>query len=159
MFMAKRLLISLADSGFHALRWFVHEFFLLAVRPPAGSRLTSLCRVTGCLVIVLCLCVELRDGLLPSVPAAVIQLGAAGLTAILIGNVAKEFALDLCARFMVWSRRPFVRTGLTVRGTKFWEIQFRDGTWVRGETAATGTCCEWMEPDGRCNRFEIPAVV
>ena len=35
MFIAERLLISGAAGGFHALKWFIHEFFLLAVRPPA----------------------------------------------------------------------------------------------------------------------------
>jgi len=158
MFIAERLLISLAAGGFHALKWFIHEFLLLAVRPPAGSRLTSLCRVTGCLVIVLSLRLELRAGLLASTMAALIQLGVAGLTAILIGNVAKEFAFDLCARFIVWSGRAFLRTGLFMNGRSFWEIQFRDGTWMRGETASTGTSCEWTEPDGRCNRFEVRTI-
>jgi hypothetical protein len=59
--------------------------------------------------------VELRDGLLPNATAAVIQLGIAGLTAIQFGNVAKEFAFDLSARFTMWWGRPFVRNGLTRR--------------------------------------------
>jgi hypothetical protein len=158
MFIAERLLMRLAAGGFHALKWFVHEFLLLAVRSAAGSRLTSLCRVTGCLVIVLSLRVELRHGLLPSTTAALIQVGVAGLTAVLLGNVTKEFAFDLCARSIVWSGRAFLRTGLTVGGKSFWEIQFRDGTWMRGETAPTGTSYEWTEPDGRCNRFEVRSI-
>jgi len=148
----------LAAVAFHALKWFVHEFLLLAVHPRAGSRLGSLCRITGCLVIVLCLRVELRNGLLPDATAALIQVGLAGVTAVLIGNVAKEFAFNLCARFIVWSGRTFFRTGLTVGGNSFWELQFRDGTWLKAETASTGMSCEWTEPDGRCNRFEVRSV-
>jgi hypothetical protein len=157
MFVAERLLLRVAAGGFHALKWFVHEFLLLTVRSPAVSRLTGLCRVAGCLVIVLSLRVELRDGLLPSTTAALIQLGVSGLTAVLLGNVAEEFAFDLCARFIVWSGRAFLRTGLTVGGKTSREIHFRDGTWMRSETASTWTSCEWTEPDGRCNRVELRA--
>ena len=40
---------------------------------------------------------EPRDGLLPDITAAVIQVGVTSLAAILIGNVAKEFAFNLFA--------------------------------------------------------------
>ena len=152
MLAAMRVLISLVAVAFHVLRWFVHEFLLLRIHSAVGSGLTNLCRIAGCLVIVLSLRVELRDGLLPSTTAALMQVGIAGFTAVLFGNIAKELAFDLCARFIVWSGRVFLRTGLTVAGNMFWEMQFRDGTWIRGETATTGTCCEWIGPDGRASR-------
>lgn len=66
----ERLLADLAAGGFHALKWFVHEFLLLTVRPAAGSRVASLCRVIGCVVIVASLRVELREGLLPDTTGA-----------------------------------------------------------------------------------------
>jgi hypothetical protein len=147
--------MDLAAGGFHALKWFVHEFLLLTVRPAAGSRLASLCRVLGCVVIVVSLRVELRDGLLPNTIGAAIQLGLAGLMAVLYGNVVKEFAFDLIARFTLWSGRTFVRNGLTASGKKFLEIQFRDGTWMRCEAESTRAIYEWTEPDGRCNRIEV----
>lgn len=158
MFVAERWLRGLAAGVFHALKWFLHEFLLLAFRAAAGSRLTGLCRITGCLVIVLTLHAELQNGLLPNTTAALIQVGVAVLTAILFGNIAKEFAFDLCARLILWSGRSFVRNGLTVGGKTFWEIQFRDGTWVRNETGSTETFCEWTQPDGRCNRFEVRLI-
>ena len=157
MSVVERLFKDLAAGFRHLLKWFVHEF-LLPTTPAAGSRLASVCRVIGCGVIVASLRVELRDGLLPSTVAAVIQLGLAGLTALLFGNVAKEFAFDLAARFTVLCGRAFVRTGLTVRGNPFWETQFTDGTWMRCETNSTQAICEWTEPDGRCNRLEVRAI-
>jgi hypothetical protein len=95
---------------------------------------------------------------LPNTTAALIQVGVAVLTAVLFGNIAKEFAFDLCARLILWSGRSFVRNGLTVGGKTFSEIQFRDGTWVRSETGSTGTFCEWRQQDGRCNRFEVRSI-
>lgn len=155
MFVVVRLLTELARAGFHALKWFVHEFLVPRIRPATGSRLATLCRVIGCVVIVASLRVELRDGLLPNTTDAALQLGVAGLTAILFGNVAKEFAFDLAARFTMWWGRAFLREGLTVGGKTFWEIQFRDGTWMRYEEKYRQAICEWTEPDGRCNRLEL----
>lgn len=155
MFAVESLLADLATGAFQVLKWFVHEFLLLTIRPAAGSRFANLCRVIGCVVIVASLRVELRDGLLPDTTAAIIQAGVASLTAILLGNIAKEFAFDLFARLTLWSGRTFVRNGLTVSGGTFWEVQFRDGTWIRCETASTQATCEWTEPDGCCNRLEV----
>jgi hypothetical protein len=128
MFVVVRLLTDLAKAAFHALKWFVREFLLPTIRPATGSRLATLCRVIGCVVIVATLRAELRDGLLANTTDAAIQLGVAGLTAILFGNVAKEFAFDLAARFTMWWGRALIREGLTVGGKTFWEIQLRDGT-------------------------------
>lgn len=148
----------MATVGLYALKWFVREFLVLTLGPAAGSRLANVCRVAGCVVIVASLRVTLRNGLLPNTAAAVIQLGAAGLTAILFGNVAKEFAFDLAARFTLWRGRAFVRRGVTVGGRTFWEIQFRGGTWMRCETDLTRATCEWLDPDGRCKRLELPSI-
>ncbi len=153
-----RKLIALPTCGGNLLRWFAHEFLLLTFAPAAGSRLANLCRLIGCLVILESLRAELRAGLLPNVTTAAIQLGLAALTAILFGNVAKEVAFDLAERFTVWWGRAFVRTGVTVNGGTFWEIQFRDGTWMRYETGASQAICEWTEPDGRCKRLELRVV-
>jgi hypothetical protein len=158
VFVVEHVLTDLARGAFHALKWFVQEFLLLTMGPATGSRLANLCRVIGCFVIVASLRVELGGGLLPNTTTAVIQLGVAGLTAILFGNVAKEFAFDLAARFTVWWGRAFVRNGLTVGGRTFWEIQYRDGTWMRCETQSTQAICEWTEPDGRCNRLEVRSI-
>ena len=118
-------------------------------RSPAG-----LCRFLGCLVIGVVLHAELQDGLF-SGSAGVIQLSAAGLTAILFGNVAKEVAFDLYARIVLWSGRTFLRTGLTLAGNTYHEMQFTDGTWIRYEIGSEGTFCEWTEADGRCNRVAV----
>jgi len=150
-----RLLTPLATGVLRALKWFVHEFLLLTLRPAAGSRLANLCRVIGCFVIVASLRTELRYGLLPNITAAVIQLVAAGLTAILFGNAAKELAFDLTGRFAIWWGRAFVRSGLTIGGKTFWEVQFGDGTWIRCEREPMQAVYEWTEPDGRCNRLEV----
>jgi hypothetical protein len=148
----------LATGALHALKWFVHEFLWLVIRPAAGSELAWLCRLLGCLVIAVSLRAELREGLLPNTAAAFTQFGLAAITAVLFGNVVKEFAFDLCARCVMWSGRTFVRNGLTVSGKTFCEIQFRDGTWLRCETGDASTSCEWTEPDGRCNRLELRLI-
>jgi len=149
---------SVAAGARAALKWFVYEFLLLAIPPAPGSRLASLCRVTGCIVIVASLRAELQSGLVASTAGAVLQVAIAGLTSILYGNVAKEFAFDLCARLTLWRGRPFVRDGVTMSGNRFWEIQFRDGTWVRWERGRTQETCEWTETDGRCGRLEVRAI-
>jgi hypothetical protein len=100
---------------------------------------------------------ELKDGLLPGT-GVVIQFAVAGLTAILLGNVAKEFAFDLYARFVMWSGRSFVRKGKTLGGNDYYEIQFNDGTWMRCEMSSAGTVCEWTESDGRCKRIAVQSV-
>jgi len=149
---------SVAAGGLAALKWLVYEFLLLAILPAAGSRLASLCRVTGCVVIVASLRAELQSGLVASTAGAVIQVAVAGLTSILYGNVAKEVAFDLCARLTLWRSRAFVRDGVTMRGNRFWEIQFRDGTWMRWERQGSQATCEWTETDGRCRRLELQAI-
>jgi len=149
---------NLVTGGLRVLKWFVHEFLLLVIRPAAGAGLAWLCRLVGCLVTAMSLGAELREGMLPNHAAAVIQFGLAALTAILLGNVAKEVAFDLCARCVVWSGRAFVRNGLTASGKTFWEIQFRDGTWLRCEAGGASTSCEWTEPDGQCTRLELGLI-
>jgi len=149
---------SVAAGGAAALRWFVYEFLLLTILPAAGSRLAGLCRVTGCIVIVASLRAELQSGLVAGTAGAVIQVGVAGLTAILFGNVAKEFAFDLFARLTLWRGHAFVRDGVTMSGNSFREIQVRDGTWTRWVREATQATCEWTETDGRCRRLEIRAI-
>ncbi|HXY96461.1 MAG TPA: hypothetical protein VEH00_05755 [Steroidobacteraceae bacterium] len=149
---------SVAAAGLAALKWFVYEFLLLTILPAAGSRLASVCRVTGWIVIVASLRAELQSGLVASTGGAVLQVGVAGLTAILFGNVAKEFAFDLCARLTLWRGRAFVRDGVTMSGNRFWEIQFRDGTWMRWEREGSQATCEWTETDGRCRRLEVQAI-
>ncbi len=146
---------SLTGAGANLLRWFMHEFLLPTPPACAGARLANVCRPAGCAVILASLCAELQAGLLPNVAAAAIQLGLAGLTAILFGNIAKEVAFDIAARCTLWCGRPFVRQGVSVRGRTFWEIQFRDGTWLRYEMGATRAICEWTERDGRCSRLEL----
>ncbi len=153
-----RVVKVLLKSGFQAARWFAREFLALAPVTAIDSRLAGVSRVLGCAVIAVSLRAELQAGLLPTVPAAAIQLALAALTAVLFGNIAKEVALDLVARLAIWRGREFVRTGITLGGSRFWEVHFTDGTWARCETAPSQLTCEWTEPDGRCRRFELRAA-
>jgi hypothetical protein len=141
----------------HLAEWFVHEFLTLWIRPNETSTWASLCRLIGCAVIAIVLHAELKDGLLPGV-GAVIQLAVAGLTAILLGNVVKELAFDLYARLLMWSGRCFVREGRTPGGSRYCEIQFNDGTWLRCEMRSGAAIYEWTEPDGSCKRVALPPV-
>jgi hypothetical protein len=152
-----RLLLSCATAGLRALQWFVHEFFPLSTRLVATSTSGSLCRLIGCIVIVVVLRAELRDGLLAGT-GVVIQFAGTGLTAILLGNVAKEFAFDLYARLVMWSGRSFVRKGKTLGGNDYYEVRRNDGTWMKCEMSSAGTFCEWTESDGRCKLIALRPV-
>lgn len=153
-----RVVKVLLNGGFQAARWFAREFLALAPATAAESRLAVVSRVLGCAVIAVSLRAELQAGLLPTAPAAAIQLALAALTAVLFGNVAKELGLDLVARLATWRGREFVREGITLGGRTFWEVQFTDGTWARCETEPSRLTCEWTEPDGRCKRLELRAA-
>ena len=141
----------------HAARWFVHEALPFAVHPPASSLIAAGCRGVGCCAMATVLYVELRNGLAPSAPLAVAQLAMSALIAVLLGNIVRECAFEVCSALTTYSGRAFFREGITVAGARFEEVHYPGGTWFRCESGSEVVTCEWTEPDGRCSQIEIRA--
>lgn len=89
---------------------------------------------------------------------AVLQVALAGITAVLIGNVVKEFAFALSDLAMTAAGRPFARKTVTLTGRRVAEISFPGGTWIRQESWHGGAAWAWTERDGSCTRIESPAM-
>jgi hypothetical protein len=101
--------------------------------------------------------VELRNGLAPSALLAVAQLAVSALIAVLLGNIVRECAFEVCSALTTYSGRAFFREGITVAGVKFEEVHYPGGTWFRCESGSEVVTCEWTEPDGRCSQIKIRA--
>jgi hypothetical protein len=77
------------------------------------------------------------------------------LTAVLIGNIAREWMFGVCTSVATLMGRAFYRAGVTIGGRTFLEIHYPTMTWLRCECGADGFSCEWTEPTGRCNRVDV----
>jgi hypothetical protein len=77
------------------------------------------------------------------------------LTAVLIGNIARELMFVLCSSVAAFRGHAFHRDGVTIGGRTFREIQYPTMTWVRCECGTDEFSCEWTEPTGRCNRVDV----
>jgi hypothetical protein len=135
------------------VRWFVHEFFAIALGLDASSIVTSLGRVAGVIVMYGIARASLMQGLAPGALAAVTQCAFVGTLAIVVGNIAKELAIDLGARVLGWCRREYRRDGVKPDGKTYSQTLYPDGTWFRSESGPAGTVCEWTDPSGACNRI------
>ena len=140
----------LARRVYWPLRWFALEFLGIAVRLNVSAILSSVCRLFGVAVILAVVRLCLSRGWAPSPLVAVLQCGLIALMAVLMGNLAKELAIDLCAGAMRLYGRPFSRTGATLDGGSYRETLHVDGTWIRCVKRPTGCVCEWTDRWGAC---------
>ena len=140
----------LATRAYWPLRWFAHEFLRISIRLDASSILTSLCRLFGVAIILAIVRFTLSGGLAPASVAALLQCGLAALLAVLIGNIAKEMAIELCAGAMRLCGRDFSRIGATLDGGTYRETLHVDGTWIRCVSRPAGSVCEWTDRWGAC---------
>jgi hypothetical protein len=85
---------------------------------------------------------------------ALLWTGSA-LTAVLIGNIARELMFGVCSSVATWMGHAFHRDGVTLGGRTFLEIHYPEMTWVRCECAVDEFSYEWTEPTGRCNRVDV----
>ena len=139
--------------AYWASRWFAYEFLAIAVGRSPSAILTSSCRVLGIVVMLAIARISLSNGLTTGALNAATQCVFIGLVAILLGNLAKETAIDLGARVMNSLGRDFSRTGATLGGNVYRETLYSDGTWIRCESGPAGTVCEWTDTSGACNRI------
>lgn len=98
----------LGTRAYWPLRWFALEFLGIAVKPNVSAILGSLFGLAVILVVVR-FCSS--SGLAPSPLAAVLQCGLVAVIAVLMGNLAKELAIDLRAGTMRLYGRNFSRVG------------------------------------------------
>jgi hypothetical protein len=151
------MLLSVSDELIACLRgaprWFVTEFLWVVPELRASSIVASACRVLGVVVIGLVLRVSLSEGLAPGLPAATLQCAGVGLLALALGTLAKELAIDLCARAFGWWGRDFTRKGRTLDGKSYRETLYPNGTWSRCVSGPAGIVCEWTDESGACNQI------
>lgn len=148
-----RGLRSLATRSYWPLRWFALEFLWIAIRLDASSILTSLCRLFGVIVALGVARFSLSAGLAPTPLLLVLQCGTIALVAILIGNLARELAIDVCAGGMRLYGQSFSRVGATLDGGTYRETLHVDGTWIRCVSRHSGCVCEWTDRWGGCYRI------
>lgn len=100
----------------------------------------------------------LSRGLAASTPLAILQVGAALLLAILIGNVVRECAFAVSESLVTACGQAFYRKSRTLSGRLVSEVWLPGGMWVRCETWRTGAFLTWTERDGSCTGIEMPAM-
>jgi hypothetical protein len=113
------------------------------------------CRLAGCGVTLGILAVELQASARLHGEALVLLWAVSALTAMLIGNIAREWMFGACSSVATLMGRAFQRDGVTLAGRTFMEIHYPTTTWVRCECGTDGFSFEWTDPSGRCNRVEV----
>ena len=137
------------------VRWVLFEFLPLPSRARGYQMAGVMCRLSGCGACVGILSVALRARAASHGEMLALLWGGSALTAILIGNIAREVMFGLCASVSTWLGHVFQRGGVTLGGRNFLEIHYPSMTWLRWECGADEISCEWTEPTGRCNRVDV----
>jgi hypothetical protein len=137
------------------VRWLLFEVLPLPMRTTGCHVAAVACRVAGCGVSFGVLSVELQASARSHGEELVLLWAASALTALLIGNIAREMMFEACTSVATLLGRPFLRDGVTLTGRTFLEIHYPTMTWVRCECGADGFSYEWTETTGRCNRVEV----
>jgi hypothetical protein len=150
-----RLLRAVCLGVIRLLRWIAFEFLPLRVGAGGFPGLATVCRLAGCGVALGILSVELRGSATSGAATLILFWTGSALTAVLIGNCAREWTFELCSRLVTLSGHTFCRTGVTLGGRAFLEVHYPRGTWLRCEFGAADSVYEWTDRNGRCKRLEI----
>jgi hypothetical protein len=137
------------------VRWVVFEVLPLPMSTTGYHVVGVACRVAGCGVSLGVLAVALRASAGSHGEELVLLWAGSALTALLIGNVAREWMFAVCTSVATFMGHAFHRAGVTLGGRSFLETHYPTMTWVRCECKADEFSYEWTEPTGRCNRVEI----
>jgi hypothetical protein len=143
----------LAVIGF--VRWVVFEVLPLPLSTRGYQVVGVVCRLVGCGVAFGILTVELQASARSHGEMLALLWASSGLTAVLIGNLARECMFWVCTSVANLMGHAFHRDGVTLGGRTFLEIYYPTMTWVRCECGAGEFSYEWTEPTGRCNRIEV----
>jgi hypothetical protein len=137
------------------VRWVLFEMLPLPLSTRGHHALGVVCRLVGCAASWGILSVALRASAASHGEMLALLWAASALTAVLIGNVAREFMYGLCASMATWLGHAFQRCGVTLGGRIFLEVHYPSRTWLRYEYGADEFSYEWTEPTGRCNRIDV----
>ncbi len=149
------MLRTVTQRGIYCIRWAVCEFLPLPWSSGSSQIVSMACRLVGCAAALGILSVELEASAGSHGAVLAMLWAGSAVTAVLIGNVAREWTFAFCSSVATWMGHAFHRKGFTLDGLSFLEIHYPSMTWVRCEYAADELSCEWTEPTGRCNRIEV----
>jgi hypothetical protein len=152
-YMSKSRAGALAVIGF--VRWVVFEVLPLPMSTRAYHVVGVVCRLVGCGVSFGVLTVELQASAGSHGDVLALLWASSALTAVLIGNIAREWMFWVCTSVANFMGHAFHRVGVTLGGRTFLEIYYPTMTWVRCECGAGEFSYEWTEPTGRCNRVDV----
>jgi hypothetical protein len=113
------------------------------------------CRLAGCGVSLAILAVALQASAGSHGEVLVLLWAGSAVTAVLIGNIAREWMFGVCTSVATLMGHAFHRAGVTLGGRTFLESHYPTMTWVRCECGADEFSYEWTEPTGRCSRVEV----
>lgn len=139
----------------YLVQWMVFEVLPLPVITRRFQVVGAACRLVGCLVSVGVMSVELRASETSNREVLALLWAVSALTALLIGNVAREWMFEICSSVANLLGDAFHRAGVTLGGRTFLEVHYPTKTWARWECGADEFSYEWTEPTGRCNRVEV----
>lgn len=137
------------------VRWVVFEVLPLPRSTRSYHVVGTACRLIGCGVSLGILAVGLRARATSHGEGLALLWAVSVLTAVLIGNIARELMFAVCTSVATWMGRAFHREGVTLGGRTFLEMHYPTKTWARSECGADEFSHEWTEESGRCNRVEI----
>lgn len=156
---AKRWHMSVIRAGSWTVlclvRWFVFEVLPLPIGTRGSAVVATACRLLSCAVSIGVLSVALQASAISHGEVLVLLWVGSALTAVLIGNVARELLFSVCSSMANSMGHAFRRDGITLGGRAFLETHYPTKTWARWESGAGEFSCEWTEPTGRCNRVEV----
>ena len=137
------------------VRWVLFEVLPLPVSTRGFHLVGVVCRLVGCTVSLAILTMELRASAASHGEVLALLWAVSVLTALLIGNVAREVLFGVCSSVASLMGRKFYRDGVTFGGRSFLEIHYPTKTWLRCECVADEISCEWTDPTGRCSRLDL----
>ena len=137
------------------MRWVVFEVLPLPMSARRSNIVGAACRLVGCAVSIGILSVELQASATAHGALLALLWVFSTLTAVLIGNIAREATFTLCLSAANLMGRAFHREGVTLSGRIFREIHYPTMTWARWESGVHEFSYEWTEATGRCNRIEV----
>lgn len=137
------------------VRWVVFEVLPLPLSTVGHRGVGIACRFVGCAVSIAVLSVALQASAGSHGELLALLWAGAALTALFIGNVAREWTFAICTALATWTGHAFRRDGVTLGGRAFLELHYPRSTRIRCECADDEFSYEWTEPTGRCSRIDV----
>lgn len=137
------------------VRWVSFEVLPLPLSMRSYHLVGLVCRLIGCGVCFGILSLAVQTSSTSHGKLLVALWAGSALTALFIGNIAREWMFGVCTSVATWIGHTFHREGVTLGGRTFLEVHFPAKTWIRYECGADEFSCEGTEPTGRCHRIDV----